>query len=205
MRVIRYFIATFLLPLFVACATQNQQSEAPVKNSNTSAKARHKNEKVYTKRESAQLSYCAALTDTAYTVALVKFQGKPKELLKTLYKNNPNSNTILALIDKVYKEESNHVWQYSLDFFNDCAINVAGISKDRLKFADYCNQNHMVAGVAYLFKSKKKSKDKAYDYFAKYNSKTVNGIIDNVYNANGDRAEITMGIWNNCIGKLTIK
>jgi len=187
----RLYIVLCLAAMFiVGCAGQSSKSGG---------------KKLYTEQEAVKMTYCAALTDNAYGISMAKLKGVSINDAKNMYQNQSNNATLLALVDKVYKEDSSRVWEYSLAFFKECAANLAGVKADRIDLGGYCNHNRMIASVTHEFKASDKPKQKAYDFFAKYKSKTVNGIIDQVYESSGDRKTVSMAVWNSCIANLSGK
>lgn len=174
------------LSLLTACATSNVGPK-----------------KLYTHKEYLNMTYCIGMSDTARYVATNKLKGVPSGKMKDFYSSKENSRLNLATVDKVYAEKFSSAWDYTVSFFNECALNLANVPSSRVNLASYCAQNSLIADVAHSYKSSGAPKEKAYEHFAKFNSKTPNSIVDKVYASSKDRAEIKLDTWKSCMVELS--
>jgi hypothetical protein len=159
--------------------------------------------KLYTNQEYKTMTYCVGLSDTAMYVATEKLKRTPMEEVKKFYASKPNAQFNIATVEKVYSENVSSGWDYSVSFFNECAKNMANIPSDRVKLASYCMQNQLIAESAQAYKVTGVSREKAYGYFSKFNSKTPNSIVDRVYASPKNRAEIKLEVWNSCMSEIS--
>lgn len=159
--------------------------------------------KLYTRQEHNKMTLCIGFSDTARYVASKKLEGTPIAQMKSFYASKENSRMNLATVEKVYGEKFTSVWDYSVSFFNECALNVASVPTSRVKMAAYCMQNSLIADVAYSYKSSGAPRENAYAYFAKFNSKTPDMIVDRVYTSTRSRPEIKLDEWNSCMAVIS--
>jgi hypothetical protein len=159
--------------------------------------------KTYTAKERGQMTYCIGLSETARRAATEKLRGTPIDEVKKLYEGRPNARLNVAAVDKVYKERVSTAWDYAVGFFGECAGELAGVSRDRVKLASFCMQNQLIADVAFQSKASGKSKEQAYAQFAQFKSSTPKAIVDLVYDSTKDRAAIRMDVWNSCMADLS--
>lgn len=149
------------------------------------------------------MTYCTSLADTARYVSLRKLQNVPKSKLIDIYKSKLNAQLNLATVNKVYATQFKNSWEYTVSFFNECALNLANVPKTSVNFASYCLQNSMIADVAHSYKVSGAPKSKAYAHFAGFNTKTPNRIIDEVYASAKGRVAVKMATWNSCMSKIS--
>jgi hypothetical protein len=159
--------------------------------------------KTYTAKERNQMTYCIALSETARRAAVEKLRGTPIDDVKKAYEGKPNARLNVATIDKVYKEHVSTAWDYAVGFFGECAGELAGVSRDRVKLASFCMQNQLIADVAFQYKTSGKPIEDAYAQFAQFKSSTPKAIVDVVYASTKDRAAIRMEVWNSCMADLS--
>jgi hypothetical protein len=149
------------------------------------------------------MTYCIGLSETARRAAAEKLRGTPIDEVKKVYEGKPNARLNVAAVDKVYKEHVSTAWDYAVGFFGECARELAGVSRDRVKLASFCMQNQLIADVAFQYKASGKSKEQAYAQFAQFKSSTPKAIVDLVYDSTKDRAAIRMEAWNSCMADLS--
>lgn len=160
--------------------------------------------KVYTRDEYVKMTYCVGMSDTAFHIATSKVQGKSAEDVTKFYSANKEyARMNTAIVDKIYSDKFTSVWDYTVSFFDECALNMADVPKSRVNMASYCHQNSMIAMVAHNFKASGAPKESAYKYFAPFKNETPNRIIDQVYASSKGRAEIGLDIWQSCMKVLS--
>jgi hypothetical protein len=158
----------------------------------------------YTATERHGLTYCVALSDTAFAVAERKLRGDTAGDLRAEYAARPRSELTLPLIDKVYADEFKSSWDYAGRFFDECAVNVVEIPAVRLAGADACLQQGMIASLAHSQKAGGATKDSVYAYFAKFPAESTHAVIDTVYAKDEkDRPAAELSAWNDCMKPLT--
>lgn len=161
-------------------------------------------ESSYTGQERHGLTYCVALSDTAFAVAERKLRGNTAGDLRAEYAARPRSEVTLPLIDKVYTDEFKSSWDYAVRFFDECAVNVVEIPEPRLAGATECVQQGMIASLAHSQKEGGAKKDTVYAYFAKFPPESTHAVIDAVFaKAEKDRAAAELAAWNACMAPLT--
>lgn len=159
--------------------------------------------KYYTKDEHSKMTYCIGMSDTAMYVASEKLKGTPKSQLINYYSGKSNARLNTATVDRVYDDDFTNAWDYTIGFFNECALNLARVPESRVNFASYCAQNTLIADVAHANKKYGYPKERAYQYFDSFESKTPQEIIDKVYSSSKSRAAIKLEIWNDCMVKIS--
>ena len=159
--------------------------------------------KYYSAKEYSKMTYCIGMSDTAMFVANKKLRHMKMDYLIDFYSKKKNSRLNIATVKKVYSENFKNSWDYTVKFFNECALNLAGVTAKRVNFASYCAQNTLIAHTAYNNKKSRRSKENTYKIFEKFNSKAPNKIIDQVYSSSKSRAEIKLDVWNNCMRKIS--
>jgi hypothetical protein len=158
----------------------------------------------YTKPERHGLTYCVALSDTAFAVAERKLRGETLGDVRADYAARPRSELTLSLVEKVYGDELKSSWDYAVRFFDECAVNVVEIPAVRLAGADACLQQGMIASLAHSQKAGGATKDSVYAYFAKFPPDSTHAVIDTVYaKAEKDRPAAELSAWNACMEPLT--
>lgn len=159
--------------------------------------------RTYTREESSRMTYCVGLSDTARRVATEKLKGTPIARVKQLYEGKPNARLNLATVDKVFKEPVTTAWDYTVAFFEECAREMAGVPRERVRFASYCLQNQLIAEVAHRYKTAGKPREQAVAHFAQFKSETPRLIVDRVYGSPKESSAIRMEIWNGCMAEFT--
>ena len=182
----RYLFNVFCVALLTACASQD--------TSQTS---------IYTADEYRNMTLCIGMADTAMFVASHKLKGTPIEQMNDHYRPHDNARLNLATVEKVYADSFTSEWDYTLSFFNECALNLADVPASRVRMAGYCMQNGMISDMAYAFKQSGASKQDAHSYFAAFKTDTVNTIVDKVYSSSQNRAEMKLDVWNSCMAPIT--
>lgn len=158
--------------------------------------------KIFTKKDYAALTYCMGLSYSAMRIAAFKIKGSSiDDVKKTISKDATKKNRELAekLIERVYKEEVESSWGYSVKFFKGCSNNVAKLYEPHTKYATYCLMNSYIGNTAYSFKIKELGKDKAYAFFEKFSGETPKKIIDNTYEKVDDRQSARLIPWRACM------
>lgn len=177
-------VSAAMLLLITACTTTSNHEKV---------------RKIYTADEAKRMTMCVGIADSARYIATEKTKGVPLTTVKAHYAGKTYEKINLALADKVYEEQFTSIWDYSVGVFDECAANLAKVSKARVRQADSCMQALLVADVAYGYKVQGASKDKAYAHFAKYNGDAANKIIDTVYASSKSRGRIKLDLWKKCI------
>jgi hypothetical protein len=156
----------------------------------------------YSKDQVGRLTYCVGLTDTAWSIATMKLAGKSKEEVRKSYANHPNPTLITAEIDEVFSNSISRAWDYSVQFFRDCAVNVANVATASTDTGAYCMQNAMLSGLAQEHKAAGMSKKQAYESLP-IPGETPKALVDAVYKNSDDRANAMLNAWNTCIAPVT--
>jgi hypothetical protein len=120
------------------------------------------------------------------------------------HRGRPNTELTFAAVEKVYGDTFTHSWDYSVSFFQECALNIAHIPPESSKLAAYCMQNSMLAGLAQEYKAAGKTKAQAYELLP-LKGNTPKAMDDAVYAKSQTRAVATMDAWDDCIGPITGK
>jgi hypothetical protein len=158
----------------------------------------------YTHEQMVRLTYCVGLTDTAWSISTMKVSGKTKDQIRAAYANHPNPTLIAAEIDEVYGATYTHPWDYSVQFFRDCAVNVAKVAADSTDTGAYCVQNAMISSLAQEYRAAGKTKQEAYADLPLQGDKPKS-LVDTVYAGNQDHAHTMLGAWDACIAPMTDK
>ncbi len=167
------------------------------------APARVRAPATYSASEASRLMLCMSMTDNAMTIATYKMAGKPIDAVKARYKQGPQATVTEALVDKVYGENVSNAWDYSVNFYKECAANMANMQAPRSDMATYCMQNVMIATTAYSLKEAGVPKEASYSRFDKMGN-TPRRIVDDVYGQqSGTRTDAAMKTWNACMAPLT--
>ncbi len=188
MNMQKIYAALMAVSLLAGCATGTESSSR---------------KPVYSREEHSKMTLCIGMSDTAMFVATRKLRGAPKDALLKFYDGKEHSRLNKATVEKVYGDRFTYAWDYTVEFFSECALNLAGVERKRANLASYCAQNSMIANVAHAYKASGADKQRAYSHFSKLQSKTPNEIIDRVYASSKSRAELMLGEWNSCMSRLT--
>lgn len=86
---------------------------------------------LYSANEGSRLMLCMSMADNAMTIATYKTAGKPIDEIKALYKQGPQSKMTVALVDKVYSENVSNTWDYTVNFYRECAVNMVNMPSPR--------------------------------------------------------------------------
>lgn len=156
----------------------------------------------YSVAEVHALTYCVALSDTAFAVAERKLGGATVGDQRAEYAARPRSELTLPLVEKVYADEFKSSWDYALRFFDECAVNVVDLPESRLAGANECLQQGMVASIAHGEKAAGTQKDAVYARFAKLPTEPTRAVIDAVYAQNQERPAAELAAWNACMGRF---
>jgi len=161
---------------------------------------------IYTHDESIALLMCAGLADTAGSIAQQKLDNVPLEEVKSRYASLPDASVAkmgAATADKVYAETVTSWWTYEVSFFEECALNLAGVPAGRVGPANRCLQDNMVADEAYGFKSLHTPKAEALAYLARFGIKgpIPEAIVGGVYATEKERPQIKLELWNLCMSQ----
>ncbi|MDH5178097.1 MAG: hypothetical protein OEZ39_16450 [Gammaproteobacteria bacterium] len=160
-------------------------------------------DKYYSKSEYTKLTYCVALADTVHFVALQKLRKKPQEELIEAYKKRKNSELNIATVKKVYNEEFTNSWDYTVKFYDTCGMKLADMDATRIRFASYCHQNALIAGLASIYKKIGEPKEKLYKIYEKSKSTAPLKIIDRVYAGDKSHAESKLSEWQLCMSEIS--
>jgi len=109
----------------------------------------------------------------------------------------------IATVEKVYSENFTSVWDYSISFFEGCALKLAKVETERVKPASQCAQNSLIAGLAHTYKTLGTPKEKTYQHFSVFKNTESNTIVDEVYDSLYNRVDIKLDIWTSCMLKIT--
>jgi len=186
----KYVFTTLLLSavlLLTACVTTNNAPE----------------KKYYTNTEYSKMTYCIGISDTAMYAASAKLKGTPKQQLLDYYANKPSEQLQSATVNKVYAANFTNAWDYTVSFFDECALNLAGVTKQRVNFASFCSQNALIANAAYLHKQSGRTKEYSLQHFSIFKSKTPLEIVERVYASSRNRSEVKLDEWNRCMEKIS--
>jgi hypothetical protein len=157
---------------------------------------------LYSQQENNHLTYCVGLTDSAWSIATMKLAGKTRDQVRQFYARHPNQKLITAEIDKVYSGTFTRAWDYSVQFFRDCAVHVGNVAPGATDTAAYCMQNAMLSGVAQEYKAAGKSQQQAYAGLP-IQGDTPKSLVETVYANQDDRSGAMLRAWNSCIGTVT--
>ena len=157
----------------------------------------------YTHAETARMTDCVGMTDTAMYTAMRRAAGKTEEEALLIYRGRRDEELSATIVQQVYADDIGNVWDYSVQYFQRCASTQAGVPPERLELASYCMQRQMIGGLAYAFKAQERPRQAAYDYFAKFNSPVVREIIDAVYDSDAGREALRLQQWNGCMAAIS--
>ncbi len=160
-------------------------------------------QKYYTTQEHTNMTYCVGMADTAIQIATQKMKNVPKQELIIYYTGKDNARMNIALVEKIYNTEFKNGWDYTILFFDECALQMAGVPKNRIHFASFCARNALIADVAFAYKKYGVPKTDVYKQFKKYNEKTSREIIDRVYASSKSRALVKLDEWNSCMIEIS--
>ena len=190
-------IAALMISIAViaGCASPSPTKSAPA--------ARGKVD-TYTKRESALLNYCSALSDTIWGIAIRKQRGMSKDEVTAFYKSHPNQELVLAGIERVYEDKFEYTWNYTLDTFRECGPNIAIVPAPRVETATYCMSRSMLAGLSQEYREAGVSQAAAYEKMP-LPGDTTRSIVAKVYAGKRTRALAMNEAWEDCMGPITTK
>ena len=97
-----------------------------------------------------------------------------------------------------------NAWDYSVQFFRDCAVNVADVAAGSTDTGAYCMQNAMLSGLAQEYRAAGRSKKEAYESLP-IKGDTPKSLVDTVFAGKQDRAKAMLEAWNACMAPVTSK
>lgn len=157
----------------------------------------------YTTAETAQMTICVDLADTAMHTAVRKRGGMDQVDAMNIYRTRPHPETHMAVVEQVYADTVGNVWDYTVRHFQHCSVMEAKVPQERLKLASYCMQRQMIGDLSYSFKADGRPISEAYGYFAKFRSPVVRQIIDAVYATDASKEDVKAQLWNACMAPIT--
>jgi len=183
-------VVALLATALAGCASPEAPKPAPPR---TVAKV-----DTYTEREYTLLTYCSALTDTAWGIAVRKQSGMSKDEVTKVYAKHPNQELVTAGIEKVYEDKFTHSWDYTVDLFRECAPTIANVPAARAETAAYCMQRSMIAGIAQENRAAGMTEANSYAGMP-LPGDTTRGIVTKIYRGSKNRAEATLEAWDDCM------
>jgi hypothetical protein len=156
----------------------------------------------YTRNEASRLGFCSGLTINAKYIVEQKRRGRPAEEVKQQMQRNSAADLLVPLVDKVYAEPAKLPWDYAGDFFDECALNMASVPKQRVGMANFCMYNSLIAVTARQARDAGVPKEQAYRSVP-FKGKTPESIIDGVYAKDKGAGPSQLDAWNECIAVLT--
>lgn len=156
----------------------------------------------YSNSQYSRLTYCFGMTDTVMYVAREKLKQRPSVQLIDYYESRPNAKLNIDIVNKVYADHFTNAWNYTLHTFDNCAQQFANVPDERVGLASTCEQQTLIAGVAYAYKKYNYPRQQAYKHFSALKGKMPNKIVDLVYNSSESRARLKLGIWNACMARI---
>ncbi len=160
---------------------------------------------LYSKDETARLTYCVGLSDIAFYAAQKKLDGMGIEEVKAKYASAKNTEIIYSVIDVVYSEEFTSSYSYQKSFFHDCGIKLAEVDASRMQSADFCNHNQFLAGVVHSMKENGNSREQTLAKLKAKEGDITTSIVNAVYSVSGTRSEIKLDIWKLCLDSVAKK
>lgn len=161
----------------------------------------------YTKDENTKLTYCMGIADTVMSIAHLRKNNKTKQEVSDYYLNLDvweNKKLLQAMIDRTYNAEIKNAWDYTINTFRDCGVQLAGLDVKHVEPAGYCMQTVLITSTAFAFKKINAPKEEAYKKFSKFgNTEVIHGYIDSVYNASGNRGDALSSAWKKCMAPIT--
>jgi hypothetical protein len=195
-------LTLLLAVLAVGCATGSAPPAAPPTAPVAPAASTPARPKIYTQAEKTLLTYCEGLTDTAWNIAIRKVAGIKKEQVAAYYAKQPNTELTSAAIEKVYGDTFTYPWDYSVSFFQECALNIAHIQPKASELGAYCMQNSMLSGLAQEHKAAGKTREQTYELLP-LKGDTPRQMVDAVYAKPQTRAVAMMAAWDDCMAPIT--
>lgn len=158
---------------------------------------------IYSTRESATLSYCDAIADTAFTVATHKKGGVSREEVVKRYAGTPRDQLAVATVNKVYEDDAQKPWEYAVALFKECATELAHVPADRSGMASFCQQNSMIARTAASYRDRGRPQDEAVAEFAAIKSKTPGEVVGRVFASKASAGEVTLAEFQACLAPFS--
>ena len=155
-------------------------------------------------RESAVLFYCAGLADSAKTIAEQKLQGATA----TEIRRPPNQDASMkemheAMVAKVYEDSFASARGYAVDFFGDCAHEVAKVSGEQARFGVSCYQDAQLALDTVDLRIQGHSKRGIIKQFSAMKGERSWKVIDKAWAAKKSRSDAASDAWKQCMKPVT--
>jgi hypothetical protein len=134
----------------------------------------------------------------------MKLAGKSIEQIRSTYSRHPDQTLIQAEIDEVFGRTYTNSWDFTVEFFRECAVNIAGVPAGDTDTGAYCFQNAMLSGLAQEHQAAGKSKAQAIESLPIKGS-TPTLLVSQVYAAKRTRAEAMMNAWEICMKPMVAR
>lgn len=155
----------------------------------------------YTESQFSKLTYCFGMTDTVMYVAREKLKQRPSVQLIDYYEPRPNAKLNIDIVKKVYADHFTSAWDYTLQTFDNCAQHFAGVPEARVGLSSDCEQQTLIADVAYTYRKYNYPRREVYKRFSSLKGKMPDKIVDMVYDSGKNRAQLKLDIWNACMAR----
>ena len=157
----------------------------------------------YSQQQRKTMTYCVGLADVTHAAAQHKLKGTPKQQLLDQYPDKERSKMHIATIERTYADQLNNPWQYTINFFEQCAERLAEVDAARVNHGSYCHQNAMIAGEAQKGRQRDWPIDKMTAVFSSYNSPTPGEIVERIYASELSRSQAKLSEWQRCITPIS--
>lgn len=157
----------------------------------------------YTQAEYARMTACVEMADISLHTSIRKRGGMALDDAKNIYRTQPDPDTRMAIVEKVYNDSVSNAWDYTVRHFQRCSVTSAQVAEERLQMASYCMQRQMIGDLSYSFKASERPVADAYAYFANFRSPVVKQIIDAVYATDVSKEEVKSQLWTGCMAPIT--
>lgn len=153
----------------------------------------------YTADEKKRMTVCVAISDTAMHAAERRKAGKPLNAAIALYAGRRHESLNIATVRQVYADDIDDVWEYSVDFFQRCAVRLGYMPAERLGLARSCMRRQLIGGRALELKALRRSQSYANNYFKRI-GQSADDVVDLAWASSDSRGQFKLKLWNDCLG-----
>lgn len=153
----------------------------------------------YTADEKKRMTVCVAISDTAMHAAERRKAGKPLNAAIALYAGRRHEALNISTVRQVYADDIDDVWDYSVNFFQRCAVRLADMPAERLGLARSCMRRQLIGGRALELKALRRSKSYANSYFKRV-GQSSDDVVELAWASSDSRGQFKLRLWNDCLG-----
>jgi hypothetical protein len=162
----------------------------------------------FTKAEGDVLTPCFVASIKVVDIADAKSRGVD---INTMKSHGPKDDYDgLALVDRVYHDQFDDPWMYSINDYRGCASNHADLSNAAVFVSQLCVIDGYTANFAYHAKTSGWKKDQVFAQLKAFektpeSTARIQAVVDGVYASNASLGADVVGAWGRCMTNTLVK